>query len=872
MWSCSPVTWQLSYDKIIDYYRLRFQLEFNFRDAKQYWGLEDWMNIKEVPLTNALNLSLFMVNVSQVLLTEFRKSNPQSSVLDLKAYCRAARYFEETLKMLPQKPEPILYQQVFGQSWSRWAVFMLLMYKFFRHNWRRYCQMLFMLALLAYTSLRTVSDRLPWENALITLGLIVSIWSCVEIIDWYLRYIPTQEALEFSSNFQRSYRLRGGLFDHPNPLAGFLNFLWPIVFIRIYHSKRIIDKFLYGVLILLFALTIFYTNSRGALMGTFGGVLVILFIYVLGKFARKKISFSFNNKKLITTIVGTIGLMLIIIVAILWRTQFTGQNINRSFSGRGTIWKYSWDAFVENPIFGQGIAAFPISYTKFAQLPPGDFAPSAHNLWLQVSVDYGIIGLFFICILMIVFIFFGGKKIWVESSEQPKFYVAYLVGGVAFLLQQTVDYLLMIPNFLISVIFILVLMSKYSLEISEWKLNRLNFLLLGAIFISFLVGYQVNVNSKIMSLEKRTSLEYSIMDEGTHPFYKDICPYTIKYPDNALYKFECSLAISHHIFYQVRNNNWDKDLLENAIEYQESGIDLNPFWSTQEGNLAALYWVYGDKKSALVHMENAANAAPMYDLFWLNLGWMAEQTDDRETALYAYERALRINPMINKSAFVQHSAYISEISEISENLEAWMEQEELWDEWYGKNRHDRTKYDKPFWRGVIALSTDQTELAIDFFENSSGGRNGNDLFAHSAYAYDKNGQVDLALSTARDYALLVNNRIRNETNITHLSMVASLFRKNGEVELAYDLLLFAFQNEKERTPHTHKRYYRQLYNQQILIPEFSPWLIRNYLIPADSLDDWYWVLEETLQRGDVQLSEEIHIWLEQLPGIAILQK
>jgi hypothetical protein len=106
---------QLSYDKIIDFYRLRFQLEFNFRDAKQYWGLEDWMNIQEVPLTNAIKLSLFMVNVSQVLLTEFRKSNPQSSVLDLKAYCRAARYFEETIKMLPKKPEPILFQQVFGQ-------------------------------------------------------------------------------------------------------------------------------------------------------------------------------------------------------------------------------------------------------------------------------------------------------------------------------------------------------------------------------------------------------------------------------------------------------------------------------------------------------------------------------------------------------------------------------------------------------------------------------------------------------------------------------------------------------------------------------------------------------------------------------------
>jgi IS4 transposase len=105
---------ELSYEKIIDYYSLRFQIEFNFRDAKQFWGLEDFMNTKEIPLTNALNLSLFMVSVSQVLLREFRKTNPDSGILDLKAYFRAAKYFEETIKLLPEKPEPILLDQIFG--------------------------------------------------------------------------------------------------------------------------------------------------------------------------------------------------------------------------------------------------------------------------------------------------------------------------------------------------------------------------------------------------------------------------------------------------------------------------------------------------------------------------------------------------------------------------------------------------------------------------------------------------------------------------------------------------------------------------------------------------------------------------------------
>jgi len=55
-----------------------------------------------------------MVNVSQVLLREFRQTHPDSGVLDLKAYFRAAKYFEETIKMLPEKPEPILLDQIFG--------------------------------------------------------------------------------------------------------------------------------------------------------------------------------------------------------------------------------------------------------------------------------------------------------------------------------------------------------------------------------------------------------------------------------------------------------------------------------------------------------------------------------------------------------------------------------------------------------------------------------------------------------------------------------------------------------------------------------------------------------------------------------------
>ena len=88
----------LDYASIIDFYSLRFQIEFNFRDAKQYWGLEDFMNTKETAVTNAANLSLFMVNLSYLLLRNFRQKDSTVNVLDLKAFYRGHKYVAETLK------------------------------------------------------------------------------------------------------------------------------------------------------------------------------------------------------------------------------------------------------------------------------------------------------------------------------------------------------------------------------------------------------------------------------------------------------------------------------------------------------------------------------------------------------------------------------------------------------------------------------------------------------------------------------------------------------------------------------------------------------------------------------------------------------
>jgi putative transposase len=106
---------ELGYEQLIDYYRLRFQLEFNFRDAKQYWGLEDFMSVKERPVYHSANLAMFMVNLSQALIRPMRAQWPAFSVNDLKAWFRGRKYVVETLKLLPEPPDSIFIEQVVAQ-------------------------------------------------------------------------------------------------------------------------------------------------------------------------------------------------------------------------------------------------------------------------------------------------------------------------------------------------------------------------------------------------------------------------------------------------------------------------------------------------------------------------------------------------------------------------------------------------------------------------------------------------------------------------------------------------------------------------------------------------------------------------------------
>lgn len=100
----------LEWEKIIDYYALRFQIEFNFREVKQHFGLEDFMNTTEVGVANASNLAFMMVLLSGKLLKNSEEK--LVGINDLKTHYRGAKYAVLIIKKVLQNPEPILIKQI----------------------------------------------------------------------------------------------------------------------------------------------------------------------------------------------------------------------------------------------------------------------------------------------------------------------------------------------------------------------------------------------------------------------------------------------------------------------------------------------------------------------------------------------------------------------------------------------------------------------------------------------------------------------------------------------------------------------------------------------------------------------------------------
>lgn len=115
--TCKPVVLfstdpHATHNTIIDYYSSRFQIEFNFRDARQFFGLSHFKSVCTQQVANTIGYAFFMVSLSNILRFEIKSNHPhcQLSIQDLKAFFRAEKYLYELLNIPKNNLNPFLSQ------------------------------------------------------------------------------------------------------------------------------------------------------------------------------------------------------------------------------------------------------------------------------------------------------------------------------------------------------------------------------------------------------------------------------------------------------------------------------------------------------------------------------------------------------------------------------------------------------------------------------------------------------------------------------------------------------------------------------------------------------------------------------------------
>jgi O-antigen ligase len=93
---------------------------------------------------------------------------------------------------------------------------------------------------------------------------------------------------------------------------------------------------------------------------------------------------------------------------------------------RSVIWSTSFNIFKDHPLFGIGFGNFPIFYQRYLKVPSEIFG-HAHNDFLNVAVNAGIVGFLAFIFMWVVFL----KNLLRRYKEKKEGYAkALILGGV----------------------------------------------------------------------------------------------------------------------------------------------------------------------------------------------------------------------------------------------------------------------------------------------------------------------------------------------------------------------------------------------------------------------------------------------------------
>ena len=197
--------------------------------------------------------------------------------------------------------------------------------------------------------------------------------------------------------------------------------------------KSIALRWVYGLLILTQAFVLYYTATRGAILGLLGGLFIVAVLNIRNR------EDQIVRKASISVLVGFVVLIggfilirnseFVISSPVLSRfSSLATENLNRQ--GRYFVWPMAFEGFKERPLLGWGQENFSYVFQEHYSPEMFHLEPwfdRAHNIFLDWAVSGGLLGLLSYLALYVALLF----SIWKKSMNLSHAERSILTGLVA---------------------------------------------------------------------------------------------------------------------------------------------------------------------------------------------------------------------------------------------------------------------------------------------------------------------------------------------------------------------------------------------------------------------------------------------------------
>ncbi|MCM8784458.1 MAG: tetratricopeptide repeat protein [Candidatus Omnitrophica bacterium] len=385
-----------------------------------------------------------------------------------------------------------------------------------------------------------------------------------------------------------------GSFGNPNLFASFLVSLIPVSLVRFYHTEDKEEKFLFFISAVVFLIALFFTKSRA---GIGGGIFSLILFFGLG-FYKEIIGNKKNFKRFYQ----------ILIIAIIGGLIFFRQILPFFvLKDRIYIWQGALRLIKEKWLFGWGVGNLPIYFPKFSPQPlrqiyPDQFVNNAHNEFLTLTAELGIVGLgLFLWILGKTFVML--KK---NLKSKDSLFSLVSLGGLC-----SLSGILLVNLFDVSLRF-----------------------LFTAIFFWFIMGIAGSIEKM-----KEESLQKSILYKRIIIFL--VCVILgIFLLKQAFYNFEMSQEYHN----SVRRLKVNLSEIEIIRKEGEEKILNNKADAQIYFKLGTLYAKIMDWQRAKAYLEKAISLDSSSIFSYTNLGNVYAEINNLDKAIDYYQKAIEISP------------------------------------------------------------------------------------------------------------------------------------------------------------------------------------------------------------------------------------